>query len=519
MPQLAQAQPDPFEAAGFTDQGAAVSNDTGTVSNNTVDPFESAGFVDKGPGEMRATEPRGAVENFLTPFTSYPSTYSQMQREGREQMGAGIEQAGQAIRDDLQAPAHSLHMPVPSAAASDLNMLKGVGNVVQGAANYVTSPVNAALRTFVGTPGESLGVPKEYSEFAAGMALPIPKRLPSLGVATKADRTAHVTSMFDRADDLYDAARASPVTWTPQEIAGFKGDAVDALKEAGHRDFTAPKTFRALDELSTTDPSNASDVLAVRKMLSKIARSPDEGNAAATALKQVDSKLLNDVPEASAANATYAAAKRAETVHEALSRAELNAATSGSGLNEDNATRAAAKSIVTNLKARRSFSPDEIDQLTRISRGSFTGNGVRYLGNLLAGHGMSSAAVGAYELGPIGATAPAVGAGFKKLGSILTQRQVSQLDTLMRSRSPDALPKITNPLNDWSNASQAFEVSPVPRNLARLSIASRNLSNNLSDVGITIAPEHLIGLRPATAASSGSPRADEFFATTGAPNE
>ena len=89
----------------------------------------------------------------------------------------------------------------------------------------------------------------------------------------------------------------------------------------------------------------------------------------------------------------------------------------------------------------------------------------------------------------------------------------------MRSRSPDALPKITNPLNDWSNASQAFEVSPVPRNLARLSIASRNLSNNLSDVGITIAPEHLIGLRPATASTSGSPRADEFFATTGAPNE
>jgi hypothetical protein len=131
----------------------------------------------------------------------------------------------------------------------------------------------------------------------------------------------------------------------------------------------------------------------------------------------------------------------------------------------------------------------------------FSSNGVRYLGNLLAGHGMSSAAVGAYELGPIGAAAPAVGAGFKKLGAFLTNRQVSQLDQIMRSRSPDALPKITNPLNDWNNATEAFRVSPVPRNLARVSIASRNLANNLGDVGINLSPENLIRsvLRPSAA--------------------
>jgi len=39
---------------------------------------------------------------------------------------------------------------------------------------------------------------------------------------------------------------------------------------------------------------------------------------------------------------------------------------------------------------------------------------------------------------------------------------------------------------------QAFETAPVARNLARVSIASRNLANNFQDIGVTVSPQDLV---------------------------
>jgi hypothetical protein len=254
--------------------------------------------------------------------------------------------------------------------------------------------------------------------------------------------------------------------------------------------------------LSTENPSNAGDVIAVRKTLSKLTKSPEEGSAATAAMRGVDD-LLSAVPEADVARKTYAAASRAATIDEAMQRAQLNAETSGSGTNLDNTTRQAVKSILTNPKARRGFSEEELAQMAQISRGTFTGNAVRWLGNQASGH-LSLA--GVYELGPVGFAAPALGAGLKRLGAFLTQKQVSKLDELMASRSPMAQAKIQNPLNDWNAAAETFQVSPVPRNLARLSLASRNLSTNFSDMGIPVSVENLIrSMLPSTAASEGTP--------------
>jgi hypothetical protein len=106
----------------------------------------------------------------------------------------------------------------------------------------------------------------------------------------------------------------------------------------------------------------------------------------------------------------------------------------------------------------------------------------------------------------VGFAAPALGAGLKRLGAFLTQKQVSKLDELMRSRTPEAQAKVANPLNDWNTAAENYQTSPVPRNLARLSIAIRNLSNNFGDMGITISPEQLIkSMLGQTAASESTP--------------
>jgi hypothetical protein len=88
------------------------------------------------------------------PMTSYPATYAEMNREARDAMSAGASR-----------------MTAPDAALWE--RAKGAGVAGLGALEFVSSPVNAALRTVVGEPiAKNFGVPREYPELVAGMALP-----------------------------------------------------------------------------------------------------------------------------------------------------------------------------------------------------------------------------------------------------------------------------------------------------------------------------------------------------------
>jgi hypothetical protein len=73
---------------------------------------------------------------------------------------------------------------------------------------------------------------------------------------------------------------------------------------------------------------------------------------------------------------------------------------------------------------------------------------------------------------------------------------------MLLSRSPEAM-RLANPIEDFGKAAQAVEVSPTARNLSRLTIASRNLSNNLKDFDISLSPNEimksLFGQKPAAA--------------------
>jgi hypothetical protein len=116
------------------------------------------------PGPSQATEPsaritvgpqqpRSMLDTALQPITEYGPTYHTMRRDAQDQMGRGVDQIRSA---------------------------GGVGDVAGGALNtalggigYVASPVNAALRSFVGRPVEQItGIPAEYTDFAASLAIP-----------------------------------------------------------------------------------------------------------------------------------------------------------------------------------------------------------------------------------------------------------------------------------------------------------------------------------------------------------
>lgn len=106
------------------------------------------------PEKYHAPVTDSMLGKFLEPFTSYPGTESRMAREAVEQMGHGVEQLK---------------------SGQPWEMAKGAGNVALGAVGYPAAPINAAIHTLVGKPvEENTGIPSQYTDFAASLALPIP---------------------------------------------------------------------------------------------------------------------------------------------------------------------------------------------------------------------------------------------------------------------------------------------------------------------------------------------------------
>lgn len=92
------------------------------------------------------------AEIAASPFTRMPQAYLDLVNEAQRQMSTGVEQ--------LQKE-------------GAWEKVKGAGNVAGGAINYAMSPINAPIRTIVGEPIENTtGIPKEYPEFAASLAIP-----------------------------------------------------------------------------------------------------------------------------------------------------------------------------------------------------------------------------------------------------------------------------------------------------------------------------------------------------------
>jgi hypothetical protein len=131
---------------------------------------------------------RKAVE----PITSYPQTYSDMNREAREQIAHGLEQVRQAYQPGVHDP---------------IGFLKGLGNVGLGTFGYVGSPINAALRTIAGKPIEgATSIPKEYTEFALSLGIP------GLGLRSAAPARPATPSLRDLPGWIQDAPFARPLT-------------------------------------------------------------------------------------------------------------------------------------------------------------------------------------------------------------------------------------------------------------------------------------------------------------------
>lgn len=377
-------------------------------------------------------------------------------------------------------------------------------------------PADNKVKVYARTDSTNEGVISSAGRLLmTGMAAGAPTRLPGGPmVAAKATQPAPtVEALKSAATAGYQSPDVAAVTVKPQSIQKWTDTLKTSLNESGLDENLAPKTFSVLKRLEAAPEGavvSGKNIDSLRRTLGHAAGSADatERKAAVKAIEALDDYFTNlpqgdvltgDATKAAGivkeARGNYAAAARSQKITDAADSAELQAAAANSGMNLDNATRQKIKSILGNPKARRGYSAEELDQMDRIVRGTFTGNTLRRVGNLLGGGGGLGAAVvggvGGYATGGWGAMAPLLGYGVKRLSNVVTAREVAKLDEMIRTRSPLAM-KIANPVAEWSRASQAFEKNMTPRTFASALIASRNLANNLKDAGITVSPESLL---------------------------
>lgn len=280
-------------------------------------------------------------------------------------------------------------------------------------------------------------------------------------------------ALKEAADAGYTAARGQGVDFAPEAVKSWANDTIRQFEGEGFNQVNNPATWKILNEFLAPPVEAGADtvvnfngMVAARKALQDAAgnfNNPAEQRWASMAINAIDDFLENPpaaavasesgVPGAARAgklyeeaNANYAAAKRSQALAGKEQRALDRAGATNSGQNLDNQLRQRIDEIIARPKERRGYTPEEIDFMRAVVRGSFGSNAARYVGNLLGGGGGLGAfvtgtgtgiATGQPGLGmALGAVAPTLGWLGKKGSAALTKRQIAMIDTLTRKRSP-----------------------------------------------------------------------------------
>ncbi len=281
----------------------------------------------------------------------------------------------------------------------------------------------------------------------------------SPSVTPRFPQSPSVDQLYAAANGDYAVARAMGVQIKPQSVANFAQRFQGELENDGFRDYLAPKTFSALNEMQNVPDGNAfanlADIDGMRRVLGRAAgdfTNPTEQEAASRAIGALD-KYVGSVPSADvvsgdaqavqrvldSARGNYAAAKRAELIESQEEKAQRQAGVSGSGANINNALRQRMNQIINNKKLQRGFSDDEVDQMRQIAMGTPSGNLARKIGKLAPTGVVSSIPfLGAVAMGePVtAATIGTIGHVGKALGERSTERGIESLSEAVRARSP-----------------------------------------------------------------------------------
>lgn len=435
----------------------------------------------------RVTAPEGASQQDVLDRVRAVHVSSDIQGPG-----FGVSQAVTDVPSEIKRTAganlETMRQALPQSLGGTRDMTKegfveGLGKTgaaIAAIPGLISSPITGAARSLIGHPMASAehavgtilnpsvaakDIPDEMYQKAASE---VETALSAAGARTGPGRVpkiaAPTTEELKAASDAsYKAARGMGVELDPKPVSNLGTQIRQSLEADGVLPEDAPKVFRRIERLEgQSAPVSITEIESIRKGLQRAASNPLEGEerfASGHAIHELDNFMAGLTPAHASVNGQFipsvvkemewargnwAAALRSETIEEKATRAADQAGASGSGSNVNNATRQQLKQILASKKARRGFSAEEIDQMRRVVRGTFTGNVARLLGKLAPTGVVSAgadvgAAAGIIAAGgnPIMAAAvPAIGAAAHVVGNVSTARQLRLLGDLVRSRSP-----------------------------------------------------------------------------------
>jgi hypothetical protein len=260
--------------------------------------------------------------------------------------------------------------------------------------------------------------------------------------------------LHDQARNLYQAVENSGVQLTPQAMQRLAADVAQEAQQFGYHPTLQPGVGAVMDQVRdlAQNGGSARDLMTLSRIASRAgdAAGDNESQRALAGIiqRRIDAFLPTVTPqEVVAGNAAQAAqdwqgadslwaryAKSAD-LDERLLKANVQAAATGSGGNEDNLIRQQFAQILKNANTRAMYSPDELAQMDRVVRGAPGQNFVRLLGKLSPqGNGLMGALMGAASVSnPLASLPFLAGAAARPINQRITVGAANELSDLIRA--------------------------------------------------------------------------------------
>lgn len=294
----------------------------------------------------------------------------------------------------------------------------GGGQIAGGVATAVALPGAAvsSLPRAVATSG-AMGAAEGYGSgegandrigralMGGAVGLAIPAAMSGLGavgrrlVRGKAVPDAPTSAELEAARDAaYDAVDKSGARLSPQATMDMQDRVLNRLSQEQLSERRNPLAHSMAEDVLSLDMPMVSEVERLRQIIgSDVAGAADAGERRlGVSMKREISDFLDNVQpsdfvggDGTAAAQGLRAGRSAvqrlakeDAITQALAKGERNAAASGTGGNEVNAMRQQIKAILNNPKARRGYSPSEIQSMEAIARGTLPLNAMRMIARL-----------------------------------------------------------------------------------------------------------------------------------------
>lgn len=349
------------------------------------------------------------------------------------------------------APGMSLPARVGASAATNA-AISGADTAARG----------GDARDIAGSAAIGAGVGGAMPLVAKGVSAVVDK---AAGAFNRKPAALGVDDLKAAATSAYDRAEQAGVAFNGQGVNSLRSNIIKDLTDHGFDPANEPGvmpvirrlqeigngniTLKGLDTLRKVAsngfvPGNQSNNAAITKIIGRIDELVTKSDPSTVLMgdAKAGSQALRE------ARKLWSSGKKLETVNELLERAGLNAGSSGSGGNVENATRQQLKRLLTNPNLKRGLSTDEQAAARKAVLGSRTQNALRLAGKLSPqGNGLMLAigSAGTIANPAVGIPAMVAGYGAKKTSEYLSRKSVGELVNLIaHGGDASTLPVIKN---------------------------------------------------------------------------